>query len=145
MKKKHVKSMCGLLTAAVCLAGCGNRALDGSQTVLTVNGTEMSLGTAMFNLRYQQSEMQSYYTMMYSMYGMDMGPLWDQPADDGAADSGASETSEASGVSAAGETSEASGASSSQEPGPSEKKKNQTYDGYVAFAGAYGGVLRHLQ
>ncbi|HCT90579.1 MAG TPA: hypothetical protein DF613_04225, partial [Lachnospiraceae bacterium] len=105
MKKKYVKAMCGLLTAAVCLTGCGDKALNGSQTVLTVNGTEMSLGTAMFNLRYQQSEMQSYYTAMYSMYGMEMGALWDEPVDNS---SEASEASEASETSEASEASEAS-------------------------------------
>ncbi|MCI8590940.1 MAG: hypothetical protein HFI88_01040 [Lachnospiraceae bacterium] len=134
MKKKHVKTMCGLLTAAVCLAGCGNKALDGTQTVLTVNGTQVSLGTAMFNLRYQQSEMQSYSTMMYSMYGMEMGALWDEPV---GSSSEASEASEASETSAASETSEtseageASGASKTSEAGEasssSEAKKNQTY------------------
>lgn len=126
MKKKHVKTMCGLLTAAVCLAGCGNKAPDGSQTVLTVNGTEASLGTAMFSLRYQQAEMQSYYTMMYSMYGANMGALWDEPVNGSSASSEASEASEAG--SSAGEASEASEASAANEAsGSSETKKNQTY------------------
>lgn len=134
MKKKHVKTMCGLLTAAVCLAGCGNKALDGTQTVLTVNGTELSLGTAMFGLRYQQSELQSYYTMMYSMSGMSMGALWDEPVNGSSAASEASEASEtsvaseASEASAASEASEASESSASDEASSSsETKKNQTY------------------
>ena len=131
MKKKYVKTMCGLLTAAVCLSGCGNKALDGSQTVLTVNGTEISLGTAMFNLRYQQSEMQSYYTAMNTMYGIDMGELWDRPATDSSQADEASETSEASAASEASESSAASEASETSETtessGSSETKKNQTY------------------
>ena len=53
MKKKQLMVTCGILAAALCLGGCGK--IDGTQTVLTVNEDTVSMGAAMFDLRYQQA------------------------------------------------------------------------------------------
>ena len=55
MKKKQLMVTCGILAAALCLGGCGK--IDGTQTVLTVNEDTVSMGAAMFDLRYQQAEL----------------------------------------------------------------------------------------
>ena len=74
MKKKQLMAVCGILAAALCFGGCGK--VDGTQTVLTVNDEQVSLGTVMFDLRYQQAEMYTYYEQMYQMYGMTMDGYW---------------------------------------------------------------------
>ena len=102
MKKKQLMVTCGILAAALCLGGCGK--IDGTQTVLTVNEDTVSMGAAMFDLRYQQAEMYSYYEQMYAMYGMKMDGYWSTETTDTSSET--SETSEAS------ETSETSAASS---------------------------------
>lgn len=101
MKKKQHIAICGILAAALCLGGCGK--LDGTQTVLTVNDDQISLGTAMFDLRYQQAEMYTYYEQMYQMYGMEMDGYWSTETT-----VESSETSETSEVSETSETSEVS-------------------------------------
>lgn len=98
MKKKQLMAVCGILAAALCLGGCGK--VDGSKTVLTVNDEQISLGTAMFDLRYQQAEMYTYYEQMYQMYGMEMDGYWSTET--------AVETSETSETSETAETSETS-------------------------------------
>ena len=105
MKKKQLMAVCGILTVALCLGGCGK--VDGTQTVLTVNDDQISLGTAMFDLRYQQAEMYTYYEQMYQMYGMEMDGYWSTET--------AAETSEVSEASEASETSETSETSASAE------------------------------
>ncbi|MBR2560852.1 MAG: hypothetical protein IKE31_01745 [Eubacterium sp.] len=64
------------ILAAGLLAGCGQaEKVDGTQTALTVNGEEISMGTAVFTLRYQQAET----TGVMEQYGMDQnGLLWNQ-------------------------------------------------------------------
>ena len=96
MKKKQLMAACGILAAALCMGGCGK--VDGTQTVLTVNDDTVSLGTAMFDLRYQQAEMFSYYEQMYKMYGMEMDGYWSTET--------AAETSETSETSETEETAE---------------------------------------
>lgn len=92
MKKKQLMAVCGILAAALCFGGCGK--VDGTQTVLTVNDDQISMGTALFNLRYQQAEMFSYYEQMYQMYGMEMDGYWS--TETAAAASETSETGETS-------------------------------------------------
>lgn len=113
MKKKQLMVTCGILAAALCLGGCGK--IDGTQTVLTVNDDTVSMGAAMFDLRYQQAEMYSYYEQMYAMYGMKMDGYWSTETTASSDTSETSEASEASETSAASETSEASTASASSE------------------------------
>ncbi len=112
MKKKQLMAVCGILAAALCLGGCGK--VDGTQTVLTVNDDQISLGTAMFDLRYQQAEMYTYYEQMYQMYGMEMDGYWSTET--------AAETSETSEVSEASATSETSEASETSETSASAAK-----------------------
>ena len=65
----------GCVLAAGLMAGCGK--VDGTQTALTVNGEDISMGTAVFDLRYQQAET----TSAMEAYGMAQnGVLWDQEA-----------------------------------------------------------------
>lgn len=118
MKNKMKKAACGFMAAAVCLSGCGK--LDGTQTVLTVNDSTLTLGTANVALRYQQSQMYSYYSQMYAMYGMAMDELWDTEVEE----STASEASEASETS---EASEASGSSVAEEAEDTGTGKTTTY------------------
>lgn len=121
MKNEMKKAACGFMAAAVCLSGCGK--LDGTQTVLTVNDSTLTLGTANVALRYQQSQMYSYYSQMYAMYGMTMDELWDTEVEV----SEASETSETSGTSEASEASEASGSSVAEEAEDTGTGKTTTY------------------
>lgn len=62
----------------VSLAGCGKAAtkVDGTKTVLTVNGESVKLGTASFLARVQQAneyQTQLYYYYLYQQMGYDMG------------------------------------------------------------------------
>lgn len=71
MKNRKTKALCGILAASVMmtgLSGCGS--FDGTKTAIVVNGEEMTAGEANFMLRYQQASMYSYYTSLFSMYGM---------------------------------------------------------------------------
>ena len=131
MKKKQLMVTCGILAAALCLGGCGK--IDGTQTVLTVNDDTVSMGAAMFDLRYQQAEMYSYYEQMYAMYGMKMDGYWSTEttaASDTSETSEASETSEtseASEVSATSKTSESSETSTASETKTTSSAKKTTY------------------
>ena len=58
MKRVKAKIACGVLAVsmvAASMTGCGK--LDGTETAITVNGEEISLGEANFLLRYQQGSM----------------------------------------------------------------------------------------
>ncbi len=58
--------------AAASLAGCGNTSapeIDGTKTVLTVNGEEISLGLVSFDARYQQAQ----GVQMATYYGLSSG------------------------------------------------------------------------
>lgn len=121
MKKKQLMVTCGILAAALCLGGCGK--IDGTQTVLTVNEDTVSMGAAMFDLRYQQAEMYSYYEQMYAMYGMKMDGYWSTETTDTS-----SETSETSEASETSETSAASSVSSeTAESSSADSGKKTTY------------------
>lgn len=71
---------CGMLAVALgatSLAGCGKDSkIDGTKTVATCNGEEVSLGAASFLMRYTQAQMMSYY----SMFGQSMS--WDSVQDE---------------------------------------------------------------
>ena len=49
------------------IVGCG-ATLDGTRTVMTINGEEMSLGVASFALRYSQAQTDYYYKQLAAMY-----------------------------------------------------------------------------
>ena len=52
-------------------AGCGNSALDGSKTVVTINGTQVPMGIVSLMTRYQQARMEA----LYRMFGYNTG-IW---------------------------------------------------------------------
>ena len=84
MKKLSTRMACGMLAAALGvsgLAGCGN--LDGTQTVATVDGQEVTLGLASYILRTDQAEMEGYYRMLAQSYGMDGGEYWSTETEEG--------------------------------------------------------------
>ena len=84
MGKLSTKLACGMLAAALGvsgLAGCGS--LDGTKTVATVNGEEVTLGLASYMLRMDQAEMEGYYRMLAESYGMDGGEYWSTETEDG--------------------------------------------------------------
>lgn len=61
--------------AAVSLAGCAKEAkeFDPAETVLTMDGEEVSVGVANFLMRYQQAQFETYYgSMIKSLYGTDV-------------------------------------------------------------------------
>lgn len=79
------KIVCGMLAGVLSvslLTGCGAKSLDGTQTVLSVGDTDISLGTFTSLLRYQQAITYDYYQNMaasYAAYGLsaDFSTLWD--------------------------------------------------------------------
>lgn len=84
MRKLSTKLACGMLATALgasSLAGCGS--LDGTQTVATVDGEEVTLGLASYMLRTDQAEMEGYYRMLAQNYGMDGGEYWSTETEDG--------------------------------------------------------------
>lgn len=66
----HYKRAAALLMTAVlgaaALTGCGQKALDGKQTAMTVNGEDVSLGTVSFESHYEAA-------MIYTYYGTYLG------------------------------------------------------------------------
>lgn len=88
MKKSNKKIACGFLAAAVLatgVVGCGDKKLDGSEIVATIDGEEVTLGLASYMTRDQQAQTESYYQMMAQSYGLDMSTvgIWDEEGEDG--------------------------------------------------------------
>lgn len=84
MNKFNSKIACGVLSGCLiagCFTGCGK--LDGTQTVATVDGEEVTLGLASYILRDQQAQISSYYQMFSQSYGIDVGDMWGEEAEDG--------------------------------------------------------------
>lgn len=85
MNKLNSRIACGMLAAALAagsLTGCGK--LDGTKTVATIDGQEVTLGLASYMARDQQAQTESYYQMMMQSYGMGMSDeFWDSKEDDG--------------------------------------------------------------
>ena len=85
MKQLNSRIACGMLAAALAagsLTGCGK--LDGTKTVATIDGQEVTLGLASYMARDQQAQTESYYQMMMQSYGMGMSDeFWDSKEDDG--------------------------------------------------------------
>lgn len=73
MNKFKKASLCGVLAMAMMVsvfAGCGK--VDGTKTALAVGDEKVSLGTAVFFLRYQQAST----TYMLKQYGLSSGTFW---------------------------------------------------------------------
>ena len=64
--------------AAGMLTGCGEKKLDGTKTVATVNGTEIPMGIVSLMARQQQAQMDA----MYASFGNGGVNIWDTVADE---------------------------------------------------------------
>lgn len=67
-KKAAVTALAAVIAAGT-LAGCGSKdkKIDGSKTLLTVNGEEVSLGTAAFLAKYNQAQTYQIYSSYFGM------------------------------------------------------------------------------
>lgn len=86
MKKASTLAACGILSltmAASALSGCGQKAVDGTQTAMVIDGEEISLGLANYFLRTEQAG--TYYQMsgMLSYFGGDENTFWTLEGDEG--------------------------------------------------------------
>lgn len=77
-KRTAIAALVGV-TAVSMLAGCGEKALDGSKTVATVNGTEIPMGVLSLYVRQQQAQTE----MMYLSFMGSVSDIWDNEAEDG--------------------------------------------------------------
>lgn len=78
-KKTAVVAMAGIMTAGM-LTGCGEKKLDGSKTVATVDGTEIPLGVVSLSVRDGQMQTEAMYRSY--MGGSDFD-IWDTEAEKG--------------------------------------------------------------
>lgn len=78
-KRTAVAALTGVMAAGM-LTGCGEKALDGTQTVATVDGTEISLGVVSFAARWSQAQTEAMYK---SFMGDTDIAIWDTDSDDG--------------------------------------------------------------
>ena len=75
MTKTSAVVMAAVMAAGL-LAGCGKAKLDGTKTVVTVNGTEISMGVLSLATRYQQASTEA----LYRYFGY--ADFWDSVADE---------------------------------------------------------------
>ena len=78
-KKTAVVAMAGIMAAGM-LTGCGEKKLDGSKTVATVDGTEIPLGVVSLSVREGQMQTEAMYRSY--MGGSDFD-IWDTEAEKG--------------------------------------------------------------
>ena len=78
-KKTAVVAMAGIMAAGM-LTGCGEKKLDGSKTVATVDGTEIPLGVVSLSVRDGQMQTEAMYRSY--MGGSDFS-IWDTEAEEG--------------------------------------------------------------
>lgn len=78
-KKTAVVAMAGIMAAGM-LTGCGEKKLDGSKTVATVDGTEIPLGVVSLSVREGQMQAEAMYRSF--MGGSDFD-IWDKEAEKG--------------------------------------------------------------
>ena len=69
--------LAGVLAAGM-LTGCGEKKLDGTKTVATVNGTEIPMGVVSIAARQQQAQMDA----MYASFTGSGVNIWDTIADE---------------------------------------------------------------
>lgn len=65
MKKRITGVLTALAVTMTALTGCASTSLDGSVEAMSVNGVSVPLGEINFYLRYQQTQMQSFYGMYF--------------------------------------------------------------------------------
>lgn len=79
-KRTAVAALTGIMAAGM-LTGCGEKALDGTQTVATVNGTEIPLGVVSIAARQSQAQTEAMYrSFMGDTSGM---AIWDTDSEEG--------------------------------------------------------------
>ena len=78
-KKTAVVALAGVMAAGM-LTGCGEKALDGTKTVATVDGTEIPLGMLSLSVREGQAQAEAMYKSF--MGGSDYS-IWDTEAEKG--------------------------------------------------------------
>lgn len=78
-KRTAVAALAGIMAAGM-LAGCGEKKLDGTKTVATVNGTEIPMGIVSLSARQQQAQMEAMYM---SILGGSSAGIWDTEAEEG--------------------------------------------------------------
>lgn len=73
MKKKSCMIIAAVMLCVLCLGGCGKK-LDGTQTVAVMDQTHVPLGEVNLMLRYQQAQMETYYSsfMGNNVYQQDL-------------------------------------------------------------------------
>ncbi|MCQ2500630.1 MAG: hypothetical protein MJ117_04695 [Lachnospiraceae bacterium] len=86
MKKFNTLAVCGVLSmsmAASVLTGCGDKAVDGTQTAMVIDGDEISLGMANYVLRTEQANTYAQMQGMLAYFGGDGKSFWSLEGDDG--------------------------------------------------------------
>lgn len=78
-KRTAVAALTGVMAVGM-LTGCGEKKLDGSQTVATVDGTDIPLGVLSLSVREGQAQTEAMYKSF--MGGSDYS-IWSMDADDG--------------------------------------------------------------
>ena len=78
-KRTAVAALTGVMAVGM-LTGCGEKKLDGTQTVATVDGTEIPLGVVSLSVREGQAQTEAMYKSF--MGGQDYS-IWSMDADDG--------------------------------------------------------------
>lgn len=78
-KKTAVVAMAGIMAAGM-LTGCGEKKLDGSKTVATVDGTKIPLGVVSLSVREGQMQAEAMYK---SFMGSSDFDIWDTEAEKG--------------------------------------------------------------
>ena len=80
-KRAAVAALAGVMTMGM-LAGCGEKKLDGTQTVATVNGTDIPMGVLSIMVRQSQAQAEAMYASL--MGGGQAGyPIWESEAEGG--------------------------------------------------------------
>lgn len=77
VKQTAVAALAGVMAAGL-LSGCGEKALDGTKTVATVNGAEIPMGILSLYTRQQQAQVEA----MYLSFLGEGAAIWDQAASD---------------------------------------------------------------
>lgn len=81
-KRTAVAALVGVVSAGM-LAGCGGeKKLDGTKTVATVNGTEIPMGLVSLDTRINQAQMEAMYASFMGSSGATYA-IWDTEGDDG--------------------------------------------------------------
>ena len=75
-KRTAAAVLAGVMMAGM-LTGCGEKKLDGTKTVVTVDGTEIPMGVVSLAARHQQTQVE----YMYKMY-FGESSVWDNVYDD---------------------------------------------------------------